>query len=132
MVGDKSEELGKTSGDYPILYRQNLGRSAKSEIPDPSNRLNRQSNNAARRSRALYFFLLFFAVTTRLRTFHAGCKQATYRVVGCFPFCFVLFCFFKNVQKLDGNIRRIKKVIIIHLNLDVVVSNSVLEELACI
>ena len=33
MDRDKSEELGKTSGDYPT-YWQNLGRSVENEIPD--------------------------------------------------------------------------------------------------
>ena len=97
MDKDKSEELGKTSGDYPT-YWQNLGRSVENEIPDrlgipdtgkqgfrrhdgdenerKSNRLNRQNKKAARTSR-FFFQLHFFAVTTGFRTFYGGRKQVT-------------------------------------------------------
>ena len=98
MDRDKSEDLGKTFGDYPT-YWQNLGRSVENEIPyrlgipdtdrktrlrrhdgdeneRKSNRLNRQNKKAARTSR-FFFQLHFFAVTTRFRTFYGGRKQVT-------------------------------------------------------
>ena len=99
MDRDKSEDLGKTFGDYPT-YWQNLGRSVENEIPyrlgipdtdrktrlrrhhsheneRKSNRLNRQNKKAARTSRFFFFQLHFFAVTTRFRTFYGGRKQVT-------------------------------------------------------
>ena len=77
MDRDKSEDLGKTFGDYPT-YWQNLGRSVENEIPyrlgipdtdrktrlrrhngdeneRKSNRLNRQNKKAARTSRFFFF-----------------------------------------------------------------------------
>ena len=122
MDRDKSEELGKTPGDYPT-YWQNLGRSVENEIPDrlgipdtdrktrlrrhdgdenerKSNRLNRQNKKAARTPR-FFFQLHFFAVTTRFRTFYGG----------------------RNKWRRN---------FFLSLNLNVVVRNSAPKEFACI
>ena len=123
MDRDKSEELGKTSGDYPT-YWQNLGRSVENEIPDrlaipdtgkqDFRRHDSDENENLKKAigwigktrklhvhHAFFFQLHFFAVTTRFRTFYGERKQVTTK-------------FFLS------------------LNLIVVVRNSAPKEFACI
>ena len=99
MDRDKSEELGKTSGDYPT-YWQNLGRSVENEIPDrlaipdtgkqDFRRHDSHENESLKKAiswigktrklhlhHAFFFQLHFFAVTTRFRTFYGERKQVT-------------------------------------------------------
>ena len=119
---DKSEELGKTSGDYPT-YWQNLGRSVENEIPDrlgipdrgeqgfrrhdgdenerKSNRLNRQNKKAARTSR--FFFFSYIS----LPSLH-------------------------DFERFMGDANKWRRNFFLSLNLNVVVRNSAPKEFACI
>ena len=124
MDRDKSEELGKTSGDYPT-YWQNLGRSVENEIPDrlaiPDTGKQDFRRHDSDENESLKKAIGWIGKTRKLHLHHAF-----------FFFSYISLPSLHDFERFMGDANKWRRNFFLSLNLNVVVRNSAPKEFACI
>ena len=120
---DKSEELGKTSGDYPT-YWQNLERSVENEIPDrlaiPDTGKQDFRRHDSDENENLKKAIGWIGKTRKLHVHHA------------FFFSYISLPSLYDFERFIGDVNKWRRNVFLSPNLNVVVRNSAPKEFACI